>query len=326
MKKRFPALAFAAIFCVLAGCATPPKTPPALDAQVTVEQFADLDFKPLEIAKPVEVALTKGAPVTIFKEGKGYAAPFQLPDADGKRYLRFEARTGGGPFIPSMNVMVPKFAFLDAQKAFIEDVSADTFISNASFARGHWYSSMVVVPNAAKYVVARPSRWTKQPLVIYDGNGQPVELPLANSGTTKINLTTETWALLGDSGRMESGTKAQLFVVDSIDGQKVDNAIGETSKRSAGRGFQVNLALHNREVPVKKMRLTLLGTHRAGAPIHQIFGQMSGSFLSVRGDVDFDPAPEGRYVVKGKLLPGDSSVWVEDATSGERVTEMVTGK
>jgi hypothetical protein len=46
----------------------------------------------------------------------------------------------------------------------------------------------------------------------------------------------------------------------------------------------------------------------------------------VDGVVDFNPTPEGIYVVKGELKKEGSSVWIEDVKTGQIVTEKVVGK
>lgn len=327
MKSNFTLRYFLciAIAGLLSACAMPPTTPPAVVAPATVGQFADMTFKPLPLDTPTTVALTKDSPVFAFKEGMGYAAAFQLPAATSKRYIRFESPTNGAVTPQNTKVMIPRFVFLDADKAYIDDGYGETLVSSSSSSHGQW-SSTVSIPDEARYAIVRPSRWTKEPLIFTSRRGYAVELPLANTGTTILKLTTTAVAVIADSGRAESGTKAQLFVVESVDGQGVENALRETSRRSAGQGFHVNVALYSREIPARKVKLTLLGTHKAGAPIHEIVGKMSGAFQSVRGTVDFEPAPDGRYVVKGILKSDESSVWVEDAQSGERVTQIVTGK
>ncbi len=71
------------------------------------------------------------------------------------------------------------------------------------------------------------------------------------------------------------------------------------------------------------MQVKLIATPQTGAPIHELASRVTGNFFSVEGEVDFNPAPGGRYLVKGELKKGASSVWIEDVETGECVTEKV---
>lgn len=43
----------------------------------------------------------------------------------------------------------------------------------------------------------------------------------------------------------------------------------------------------------------------------------------VQGEVRLIPKPNATYVVKGQLGKKSSSIWIEDSTNGEIVTEIV---
>lgn len=133
-------------------------------------------------------------------------------------------------------------------------------------------------------------------------------------------------ASVADSGRQEDGTKAQLFAMTNIDSHRVMNAFWASSSASYGRGFALSMSIPERKVPAKPMNVTLRGSHATAAPIHAIASQMAGTFFSVEGIVAFDPKPNGRYVVKGELKKGASSVWIEDAETGQPATEKVVEK
>lgn len=133
-------------------------------------------------------------------------------------------------------------------------------------------------------------------------------------------------ATIVDTGFAEGGAKAQMFVVLEVDGNRILNSLAETASASYGRGFALIPRFVSRQVPVKPMKLTLRATHVTGAPIHAIFSQAAGTFFSVEGTVDFTPAPEGRYVVRGELKKDESAVWIADAATNEPVTQKVFGK
>jgi hypothetical protein len=130
-------------------------------------------------------------------------------------------------------------------------------------------------------------------------------------------------AVITDSVITEDSSKAQLFVVSEVDGNRIDNSLGASAQASHGQGARLTVRLIDRRLPAKPTKLTLTATHATGAPIHAIASQMAGTFFSVSGVVDFTPQPDGRYVVKGELKKESSSVWIEDAATGQAVTTKI---
>src|SRR5215203_6117068 len=108
-------------------------------------------------------------------------------------------------------------------------------------------------------------------------------------------------ATVSDSGFAEDGSKAQLFVLDGVDGNRIANSFGASASASHGRGFALSMSIVDRQVPAKPMKVALRASHTTAAPIHAIASQMAGTFFSVEGVVDFTPQPNGKYVVKGEL-------------------------
>ncbi|MEO7886765.1 MAG: hypothetical protein ABI893_07295 [Polaromonas sp.] len=133
-------------------------------------------------------------------------------------------------------------------------------------------------------------------------------------------------ATVSDSGFAEDSRKAQLFVIDGVDGNRIANSFGASAGASYGRGFALTTSIVERQVPAKPMKVALRASHTTAAPIHAIASQMAGTFFSVEGVVDFTPQPNGKYVVKGELKKESSSVWIEDAETQLPVTEKVVKK
>jgi hypothetical protein len=138
-------------------------------------------------------------------------------------------------------------------------------------------------------------------------------------------------ATIADSGRSESGysegsSKAELFALTDIDGNRIMDSFWATQNASRGQGLSLTVVISSRQVPARPMKATLKGSHTTGAPIHAIASQLAGTFYSVEGTVDFSPKPNGKYIVKGELKKGGSMVWIEDAETGEPATEKIVGK
>lgn len=133
-------------------------------------------------------------------------------------------------------------------------------------------------------------------------------------------------AYLNDSAKPEDGSKAQVFAVSTIDGQRVLNTLDETRRASYGKGFALTVSTVGRPIAAQPMKVGLIGTHTTAAPIHEIASRAAGTFFSFEGIVDFAPRADRSYVVKGELKAQGSSVWIEDSLTGEVVTRKVDGK
>lgn len=133
-------------------------------------------------------------------------------------------------------------------------------------------------------------------------------------------------ATVSDSGHAEDRSKAQLFALTEIDGNRIMNSFWASAKASHNKGIALTVVIPDRDVPAKPMRATLKASHTTGAPIHAMASQLAGTFFSVEGTVDFSPKPNGKYVVKGELNKGASKVWIEDAETGQPATEIIVEK
>lgn len=133
-------------------------------------------------------------------------------------------------------------------------------------------------------------------------------------------------AVVSDSGERESGGRARLFALTAIDGNRISSSFAESARASEGKGLSLLVRIVSRQIPAKAMKVTLRGSHMTSAPIHAIFSRAAGTFLSVEGVVDFAPAPDGEYVVKGELDPNGSAIWIEDARTGQLVTQRIQDK
>ena len=131
---------------------------------------------------------------------------------------------------------------------------------------------------------------------------------------------------LADTGASEGGSKGRFFAALEIDGNGVMNSLRETRSASYGQGFLLTAKFTTRNVPVRPMKVRLIGTHQTAAPIHEIASRMAGTFFSVDGVVDFKPVEGKRYEVTGELKKERSCVWIADAETKAEATEQVCAK
>lgn len=126
-------------------------------------------------------------------------------------------------------------------------------------------------------------------------------------------------AILADSSKNFIGAslfvpaKVDFFIARKIDNKIIDNALVDTRVRYSGLGHSFTPKSRQRRIPAKSITVELLGTTYHGADIGALFG----TTYSVSRTVKFRPQPGRRYVVRGKLSKGNSSVWIQ--TAGGRV-------
>ena len=126
-------------------------------------------------------------------------------------------------------------------------------------------------------------------------------------------------AYLADLQESSDPHKRRVFYVDEIDGRKVDSKLDVNAKGSAAVTYE-------RPVPARPLRIKLVGTHAGQAPIFDLLGQASGKFVSVDGVITFTPVADVHYRVNGLLRTGCPSVWIEDATTHEKASEVIQPK
>jgi hypothetical protein len=124
-------------------------------------------------------------------------------------------------------------------------------------------------------------------------------------------------ATIRDSARSEGGTRALFFFVSEIDGKQIQTSLAQTRAANYGRGFALTPSVIERKIPARPAVLKLEGHTAYGAPIQEIV--MASQMYEVTEVIEFDPKPNGRYVVQGILEEGQKSVWLEDEVTHQRV-------
>lgn len=309
---------------LVAGCATVSEQKNVLQIKtVKVNSFTEMQFTPVVLEQVQALTLDGDTPTFLFSEGKSYYAAVSLPVANQARYLSYQTNISGVP-LNLVNALIPRFAFLDQAKQLLGTaVATQHHRKNGDFFQGTSFSGRVQVPPTASYVVIYAADKIEESLFVPANYGKKWPLALAPSGSLSFSVTTQAVATITDSWIFESSKKAQLFMVTEVDGQSIQNSDTESSSLSKGAGARLYIAITARDVPAKPLKLKLVATHITGAPIHEIFSQAAGTFYSVKGVVDFTPAAGGKYVVKGILKKEGSSVWLEDAVTGQVVTEKI---
>lgn len=127
-------------------------------------------------------------------------------------------------------------------------------------------------------------------------------------------------ASLEDSAKAYGSSKADFFVVESINGAAVDHSLNETLRRNRGRGMYMEPYFIPRAVVAgQPVVVGLKGRTHYAAPILVL----TNDVFQVTGTTEFTPLPGKKYVVRGRLEETYSAIWVEDAESGELVGRKV---
>jgi hypothetical protein len=117
-------------------------------------------------------------------------------------------------------------------------------------------------------------------------------------------------------GGLFGADHVDFFVMAKVDGKRIDNALQRTAIMNQGAGFSLKPYPEERRVPIKSMQVTLFGVVHYAAPIAELLNKT----YPVERTVSFTPAPGETYVVRGKLGPNGSKVWIETA-GGQRVAD-----
>lgn len=124
-------------------------------------------------------------------------------------------------------------------------------------------------------------------------------------------------ATVRDSAISETSNRAQFYFLSEIDGQRIDNVLIATRKANSGRGFSLSTEIFARDIPAKPSKFKLEARISYGAPIQELIN--SSTTYTAESEINFTPESNKSYVVKGTLTADKREVWLEDASTGQRV-------
>ena len=115
--------------------------------------------------------------------------------------------------------------------------------------------------------------------------------------------------------------EAIFFVVQEVDGQRVESSLEASRRMSQGMGARMRVALVERPVKAGKVKIRLLGTVAMAAPIDEFF--KSGRLFSAEGETEVELRPGVRYRVNGIVDSLRREVWIEEEEGGRVVGKKV---
>lgn len=129
-------------------------------------------------------------------------------------------------------------------------------------------------------------------------------------------------AIIKDSVKSHSRSKADFFYLSEINGQPIENSRVRTLQRNQGRGFNMSPFVVERNVPAQQATFTLVGRTEYAAPILAL----TNTVYQVSGKITFTPEKYRNYVVRGELGESYSAVWLEDESDGKTIGERIEVK
>lgn len=308
---------------LLAGCATPiveegESTVAAAQEVVAVEAIR---FTALALDTAVTERIDAKSPAYVVDGSPRRFAAFALPTDPSRRYIDFASIPFGGLMIYELKTLVPIFTFLDAGRKIVRTIASESMEGITLPFEATRFEGRVAVPPDARYVLVHGTESAPGSLIVHGSPGHTASIPGSRFGVLRVTLSNVAKATIRDSGVREDSNRARLFYVASVDGVSVQNAAGASQRASSGRGFQLTTVFPARLVAAKPLKVVVVGTHATGAPVHAIASRMAGNFWSVEAELDFTPEADKVYVVRGNLDKQDSTVWIEDAATGQPVTK-----
>lgn len=318
MQRLFRVAVLSVLAMVAVGCTNLSAVRETLQKQtVKLTGFEQMAFAPLDASESTAFELKNNDPVFQFDSGKSYFRAFQLPPYAENQNLRFEIEPWpGSP--GNRGALRPMAVFLDKDKQVISQSTPAVMFKLLEFIRGSYYVGRIRVPRASQYAVIHAAP--------HPTPGSDAKLPYGFSdseqswptGKLSVTVSTDQVATIGDIFERESNTRGRIFNVTAIDGERVHTSVGATRRANSGAGLNLmRTEILVREVPIKKTRVSIQGTHFMGAPIHETAAKIAGTFFEVTGDVDFQPEPWTHYEVHGTLSKEDSRVWIRRADNQE---------
>lgn len=129
-------------------------------------------------------------------------------------------------------------------------------------------------------------------------------------------------AVIKDSVKPLSQSKADFFYISEINDQRVEDSRARTLRINQGRGFSMSPSVIERNVPAQKATFTIVGRTEYAAPILAL----TNTVYQVTGKVTFSPETYRHYVVRGELGQNYSAVWLEDEATGKLIGEKIEVK
>ncbi len=126
---------------------------------------------------------------------------------------------------------------------------------------------------------------------------------------------------VADQVRALGPQQLHIFEMVQVDGRRLASSSMATTRAGQGGGMTVAPVALTNEMPLQTTRVRLQATTQFPSPLVAL----SHPACRTIGDVTFTPEEGKRYIVNGRIEQQVCDVWIEEAGSGRRASETVTG-
>jgi len=106
----------------------------------------------------------------------------------------------------------------------------------------------------------------------------------------------------------------ELFAMTEVNGKLIRNTLRNTTSATMQGDGRLRITGAVRKVPIEPLKVELVGEIYSTSPL------LGPAAHRTQKTVSFTPVADETYVVRGKLGPSGSDVWIE-AADGRRVTQ-----
>jgi hypothetical protein len=126
-------------------------------------------------------------------------------------------------------------------------------------------------------------------------------------------------AIVKDSVRKISESKAEFFYITHIDGKRVEDSRFRWLMLNPERGLKLRPAAIERNVPALISTFSVVGKAEY---TESSLARMNNA-VEVEGAITFAPLTYRHYIVRGELGEKYSAIWIEDEETGKKIGEKI---
>lgn len=118
-----------------------------------------------------------------------------------------------------------------------------------------------------------------------------------------------------------SPQRLHVFEITQVDGRRLASSSMASKRAGEGSGMTLAPVALTNELPLRPAQLRLQATTQYASPMLA----MANTSCRTVGEVSFTPTAGKRYIVNGQIAAKVCEVWIEDASTGQAVTEKISG-
>jgi hypothetical protein len=118
-----------------------------------------------------------------------------------------------------------------------------------------------------------------------------------------------------------SAQRLHVFEMTEVDGRRLSSSSMASARAGQGTAMTLTPVALTNELPLQPLRVRIQAATQYASPLVS----MSNPSCRTVGEVSFTPQEGKRYAVGGRIEAKACEVWIEDAGTGQAVTEKLSG-